>query len=139
MLSGFSFRRLWDLFWYPRLGWETSLFPLLTCGTQLTGGTRIDPIESQVPGSRFEVYTDGSKSDSEAGFAVCILEHGGPHEIFKFKLGVNNTAGLIIFQAELAATDFAVRWALEKKSKLILLRIASDPSRPSGSPGPGLR
>ncbi|GBL96463.1 hypothetical protein AVEN_229917-1 [Araneus ventricosus] len=20
------------LFWYPRLGWETSLFPLLTCG-----------------------------------------------------------------------------------------------------------
>ncbi|GBN02089.1 hypothetical protein AVEN_73291-1 [Araneus ventricosus] len=63
--------------------------------------TRVLNIESQVQGSRFEVYTDGSKSDSEAGFAVCILEHGEPYEIFKFKLGVNNT----VFQAELAAID----------------------------------
>ncbi|GBO38119.1 hypothetical protein AVEN_116634-1 [Araneus ventricosus] len=81
------------------------------------------------------MYKDGSKSDSEAGFAVCVLEHGEPYEIFKFKLGVNNT----VFQAELAAIDFAVRWALEQKSKLILLRIASHPSRPSEAPGPGLR
>ncbi|GBM92890.1 hypothetical protein AVEN_205219-1 [Araneus ventricosus] len=85
--------------------------------------------------SRFEVYTDGSKRDSEAGFAVCILEHGEPYGIFKFKLGVNDT----VFQAELEATDFAVRWDWKKISKLILLRIASHPSRPSGAPGPGLR
>ncbi|GBL78830.1 hypothetical protein AVEN_48825-1 [Araneus ventricosus] len=71
-------------------------------------------IEFQVPGSRIEVYTDSSKSDSEAGFAVCILDHGEPYEILKFKLGVNNTA----FQAELAAIDFAVRWALGKKVKV---------------------
>ncbi|GBM02565.1 hypothetical protein AVEN_178495-1 [Araneus ventricosus] len=45
----------------------------------------------------------------------------------------------MVFQAEMAAIDFAVRWALGKKSKLILLRIASHPSRPSGAPGPGLR
>ncbi|GBM61236.1 hypothetical protein AVEN_145414-1 [Araneus ventricosus] len=25
-------QRYRGLFWYPRLGWETSLFPLLTCG-----------------------------------------------------------------------------------------------------------
>ncbi|GBN91322.1 hypothetical protein AVEN_148866-1 [Araneus ventricosus] len=66
--------------------------------------------------------------------AVCILDHEEPYEIFKFKLGVNNT----VFQAELAAIDFAVRWALEQKSKLILLRIASHPSRPSEAPGPAL-
>ncbi|GBO41060.1 hypothetical protein AVEN_165919-1 [Araneus ventricosus] len=93
--------------------------------------SRVLNIESQVPGSRFEVYTDGSKSDSEAGFAVCILEHGEPYEIFKFKLGVNNT----VFQAEMAAKDFAVRWSLEKMSKLILLQIVNHPSRSSGAPG----
>ncbi|GBN93759.1 hypothetical protein AVEN_174333-1 [Araneus ventricosus] len=32
-----------------------------------------------------------------------------------FKLGVNNT----VFQAELAATDFAVRWVLENKVKFV--------------------
>ncbi|GBN28512.1 hypothetical protein AVEN_259043-1, partial [Araneus ventricosus] len=74
-------------------------------------------IESQVPGSRFEVYTDGSKSDSEAGFAVCILEHEEPYEIFKFKLGVNNT----VSQAQLAAIDFVVRWALGKKIKINII------------------
>ncbi|GBM84540.1 hypothetical protein AVEN_233806-1 [Araneus ventricosus] len=39
------------LFWYPRLGWETSLFPLLTCGKNNvpnpTGGTRIDLAQPQ--------------------------------------------------------------------------------------------
>ncbi|GBL72030.1 hypothetical protein AVEN_115058-1 [Araneus ventricosus] len=103
--------------------------------TEIPVETRVLNIESQVPGSRFKVYTDGSTNDSEAGFAVCILEHGEPYEIFKFKLGVNNT----VFQAELAAIDFAVRWALDKKIKLILLWIASHPSRPSGAPGPRLR
>ncbi|GBM60891.1 hypothetical protein AVEN_49650-1 [Araneus ventricosus] len=34
--------------------------------------------QQQCQGSRFE---DGSKSDSEAGLAVCILEHGEPHEV----------------------------------------------------------
>ncbi|GBL91005.1 hypothetical protein AVEN_184397-1 [Araneus ventricosus] len=97
--------------------------------------TRVLNIESQVPGSSFEVYTDGSKSDSVAGFAVCILDHGEPYEIFKFKLGVYNT----VLQAELAAIDFAFRWALERKLKLILLRITSRPSRPFGAADPGLR
>ncbi|GBN40228.1 hypothetical protein AVEN_245008-1 [Araneus ventricosus] len=36
---------------------------------------------------------------------------------FKFKLSVNNT----VFQAELAAIDFAVRWALEKKIKINII------------------
>ncbi|GBN06752.1 hypothetical protein AVEN_14639-1 [Araneus ventricosus] len=66
---------------------------------------------------RFEVYTDGSKSNSEAGFAVCILEHREPYEIFNFKLGVNNT----VFQAELAAIDFAVCWDLKKKIKINII------------------
>ncbi|GBO29258.1 hypothetical protein AVEN_159147-1, partial [Araneus ventricosus] len=79
--------------------------------------TRVLNIESQVPGSRFEVFTDGSKNDSEAGLAVCILEHEEPYEIFKFKLGVNNT----VFQAELVAIDFAVRWALGEKIKINII------------------
>ncbi|GBL75368.1 hypothetical protein AVEN_194566-1 [Araneus ventricosus] len=43
------------------------------------------------------------------GFSVCILKNGEPFRIFQFKLNKNNT----VFQAELAAIDFAVCWALE--------------------------
>ncbi|GBM50576.1 hypothetical protein AVEN_106646-1 [Araneus ventricosus] len=38
---------------------------------------------------------------------------------------------------KIAILAFVVRWALGEKSKLILLRIASRPSRPSGAPDPG--
>ncbi|GBM25488.1 hypothetical protein AVEN_62246-1 [Araneus ventricosus] len=41
-------KRLTSLFWYPRLGWETSLFPHVNNGKVTspypTGGTRIDPL-----------------------------------------------------------------------------------------------
>ncbi|GBM85296.1 hypothetical protein AVEN_231116-1 [Araneus ventricosus] len=47
-------RAVKGLFWYPRLGWETLLFPLLTCGKvsllNPTTGTRIDPNISKVTG-----------------------------------------------------------------------------------------
>ncbi|GBO32089.1 hypothetical protein AVEN_72704-1, partial [Araneus ventricosus] len=63
----------------------------------------------KVLNNQYEVYTDGSRIGDDTGFSVCILKNGEPFKIFQFKLNKNNT----VFQAELAAIDFVVCWALE--------------------------
>ncbi|GBM64551.1 hypothetical protein AVEN_232730-1 [Araneus ventricosus] len=63
----------------------------------------------KVLNNQYEVYTDGSRIEEDTGFSVCILKNGEPFKIFQFKLNKNNT----VFQAELAAIDFAMCWALE--------------------------
>ncbi|GBN08339.1 hypothetical protein AVEN_3937-1 [Araneus ventricosus] len=74
-------------------------------------------IKPQIENSQFEVYTDGSRIRDDCGFSMCILKNEHPFKIFKFKLSKNNT----VFQAELAAINFAVRWAQEKGFKLIYI------------------
>ncbi|GBN19152.1 hypothetical protein AVEN_46757-1 [Araneus ventricosus] len=63
----------------------------------------------KVLNNQYEVYTDGSRIGDDTGFSVCILKNGEPFKIFQFKLNKNNT----VFQAEIAAIDFVVCWALE--------------------------
>ncbi|GBO32207.1 hypothetical protein AVEN_237630-1 [Araneus ventricosus] len=75
---------------------------------------RIIGIKPQIENSQFEVHTDGSRIGDDCGFSVCILKNEHPFKIFKFKLSKNNT----VFQAELAAINFAVRWAQENGSKI---------------------
>ncbi|GBL76173.1 hypothetical protein AVEN_234454-1 [Araneus ventricosus] len=75
---------------------------------------RIIDIKPQIENSQFEVCTDGSRIGDDCGFSVCILKNEHPFKIFKFKLSKNNT----IFQAELAAINFAVRWVQENGFKI---------------------
>ncbi|GBM61125.1 hypothetical protein AVEN_152265-1 [Araneus ventricosus] len=84
---------------------------------------RINDIKPQIENSQFEVYMDGSRIGDDCGFSVCILKNEHPFKIFKFKLSKNNT----VFQAELAAINFAVRWAQENGLKI---KIYTD-SQPS--------
>ncbi|GBL79991.1 hypothetical protein AVEN_29016-1 [Araneus ventricosus] len=75
---------------------------------------RIIDIKPQIANSQFEVYTDGSRIGDDCGLSVCILKNEHPFKIFKFKLSKNNT----VFQAELAAINFAVRWTQENGFKI---------------------
>ncbi|GBN23726.1 hypothetical protein AVEN_52249-1, partial [Araneus ventricosus] len=75
---------------------------------------RIIDIKPQIENSRFEVYTDGSRIGDDCGLSVCILKNEHSFKIFKFKLSKNNT----VFQAELAAINFTVRWAQENGFKI---------------------
>ncbi|GBL77690.1 hypothetical protein AVEN_152913-1 [Araneus ventricosus] len=53
----------------------------------------------------YDVGTDGSRINSETGFAVCIFNTNISTEEYLFRLGSCNT----VFQAEMAAIDFAAR------------------------------
>ncbi|GBN31183.1 Putative protein in type-1 retrotransposable element R1DM, partial [Araneus ventricosus] len=57
----------------------------------------------------FDIYTDGSGIDGNVGAAVCIFKNNILSQSFQFKLSNYNS----VFQAELAAINFAVGWALE--------------------------
>ncbi|GBN83469.1 hypothetical protein AVEN_209919-1 [Araneus ventricosus] len=60
---------------------------------------------------------DGSRINSETGFAVCILKNNISTEECLFRLGSCNT----VFQAKLAAIDFAAGWALRNNAKINIL------------------
>ncbi|GBM40813.1 hypothetical protein AVEN_137319-1 [Araneus ventricosus] len=64
----------------------------------------------------YEVYTDGSKINEETGLAVCILNDNDNIQNFLFKLKPYNS----VFQAELAAIQFAANWAVSENSKINL-------------------
>ncbi|GBO38437.1 Putative protein in type-1 retrotransposable element R1DM [Araneus ventricosus] len=57
----------------------------------------------------FDIYTDGSGIDGNVGATVCIFKNNILSQSFQFKLSNYNS----VFQAELAAINFAVGWALE--------------------------
>ncbi|GBO44730.1 hypothetical protein AVEN_186451-1 [Araneus ventricosus] len=62
----------------------------------------------------YDVYTAGSRINSETGFAVCIFKNNISTEEHVFSLGSCNT----VFQAELDAIDFAAGWALRNNAKV---------------------
>ncbi|GBL87267.1 hypothetical protein AVEN_270533-1 [Araneus ventricosus] len=75
---------------------------------------RIIDIKPQIANIQFNVYTDGSRIGDETGPLVCFLKKEHLLKIFKFTLDKNN----IVFQAELAAINLAVRWAQDKGFKI---------------------
>ncbi|GBM85172.1 hypothetical protein AVEN_226229-1 [Araneus ventricosus] len=62
----------------------------------------------------YDVFMDGSRINSETGFAVCIFKNSISTEEYLFRLGSCNT----VFQAELAAIDFAAGWSLRNNAKI---------------------
>ncbi|GBN39378.1 hypothetical protein AVEN_92128-1 [Araneus ventricosus] len=71
-------------------------------------------INHRIPNSQFEVYTAGFRIDDNTGLSVCIFPKDETPDIYRFELNKNNT----ILQAELAAIDFGVRWALENHKSI---------------------
>ncbi|GBO22531.1 hypothetical protein AVEN_119431-1 [Araneus ventricosus] len=82
---------------------------------------RLINLDTNIPNSDYEIYTDGSRFENEIGFAVCILKHETDFQKHLFKLNVLNS----VFQAELAAIEFAVYWAVKEKVKVTYILIAS--------------
>ncbi|GBM37415.1 hypothetical protein AVEN_221557-1 [Araneus ventricosus] len=64
-------------------------------------------LDSKISNADYEIYTDGSRIENETGFAVCILKDEINIQNYLFKLNTFNS----VFQAELAAIEFAVNWA----------------------------
>ncbi|GFT21186.1 putative 115 kDa protein in type-1 retrotransposable element R1DM [Trichonephila clavipes] len=62
------------------------------------------PINTFEGPSEWEVYTDGSKIDSNVGFAVCIFFRGSPFKTYLFKIQDFNS----VFQAEFSAIGLSV-------------------------------
>ncbi|GBN29614.1 Putative protein in type-1 retrotransposable element R1DM [Araneus ventricosus] len=62
---------------------------------------------SEIQSPNYEVYTDGSRIEDQTGFAVCILQDNINIVNFLFKLKPYNS----VFQAELAAIQYAANWA----------------------------
>ncbi|GBN28880.1 hypothetical protein AVEN_174986-1 [Araneus ventricosus] len=75
---------------------------------------RIIDIKPQIANSQFEVYTDGYRIGGGCGLSMCNLKNEHPFKIFKFKLSKN----IIVFQAELAASNFAVRFSQKNGVKI---------------------
>ncbi|GBO15261.1 Putative protein in type-1 retrotransposable element R1DM [Araneus ventricosus] len=70
-------------------------------------------LDSKISNADYEIYTDGSRIENETGFAVCILKDEINIQNYLFKLNTFNS----VFQAELAAVEFAVNWAVKEKVK----------------------
>ncbi|GBM47419.1 hypothetical protein AVEN_175598-1 [Araneus ventricosus] len=62
----------------------------------------------------YDVYTDGSRINSDTGLAVYIFKNNTSTEEYLFRLGSCNT----VFQAELAAIDFTAGWVLRNNAKI---------------------
>ncbi|GBN43081.1 hypothetical protein AVEN_259971-1 [Araneus ventricosus] len=62
----------------------------------------------------YVVYIDVSKIDGNVGFSVCIFERNSLLPVLWYKLNILNS----VFQAELAAIDFAAGWVLDKNVKI---------------------
>ncbi|GBO19313.1 hypothetical protein AVEN_65724-1 [Araneus ventricosus] len=71
-------------------------------------------LDSIVPNAEYEIYKDGSRIENETGFAVIIPKDEINIQNYLFKLNTFNS----VFQAELAAIEFAVNWAVEEKVKV---------------------
>ncbi|GBM29165.1 hypothetical protein AVEN_50201-1 [Araneus ventricosus] len=71
-------------------------------------------LDSKISNADYEIYTDGSRIENETGFAVCILKDEINIQNYLFKLNTFNS----LFQAELAAIEFAVNWAVKEKVKV---------------------
>ncbi|GBL63372.1 hypothetical protein AVEN_12076-1, partial [Araneus ventricosus] len=68
----------------------------------------------QIQDIDFEVYTDGSRIENETGFAVCTFKDNENINNFCFKLQQHNS----VFQAELAAIQYAANWAASNNYKI---------------------
>ncbi|GBN91257.1 hypothetical protein AVEN_102284-1, partial [Araneus ventricosus] len=62
----------------------------------------------------FEVYTDGSGIDGNIGASVCIFNNNICTNTFQFRLSSFNS----VFQAELAAINFAAGWAVDNGARI---------------------
>ncbi|GBL87593.1 hypothetical protein AVEN_165196-1 [Araneus ventricosus] len=62
----------------------------------------------------YEVYTDLSRIGDNVGFSVCFFERNSLLPVFCYKMNSFNS----VFQAELAAINFAAGWALERNVKI---------------------
>ncbi|GBL55586.1 hypothetical protein AVEN_250688-1 [Araneus ventricosus] len=71
-------------------------------------------LDSKISNADYEIYTNGSRIENETGFAVCILKDEISIQNYLFKLNTFNS----VFQAELAAIEFAVNWAVKEKVKV---------------------
>ncbi|GBN30000.1 hypothetical protein AVEN_266527-1 [Araneus ventricosus] len=71
-------------------------------------------LDSKISNADYEIYTDGSRIENETGFAVCILKDEINIQNYLFKLNTYTS----VFQAELAAIEFAVNWAINEKVKV---------------------
>ncbi|GBN75428.1 hypothetical protein AVEN_220547-1 [Araneus ventricosus] len=71
-------------------------------------------LDSKISNADYEIYTDGSRIENETGFAVCILKDEINIQNYLFKLNTFNS----VFQAELAAIEFAVNWTVKEKVKV---------------------
>ncbi|GBM71097.1 Putative protein in type-1 retrotransposable element R1DM [Araneus ventricosus] len=71
-------------------------------------------LNSNIPNADYEIYKDGSRIENETGFAACILRDEINIQNHLFKLNTFNS----VFQAELAAIEFAVNWAVKEKVKV---------------------
>ncbi|GBO28272.1 hypothetical protein AVEN_152749-1, partial [Araneus ventricosus] len=69
---------------------------------------------STIENSDFEVYTDGSGIDGNIGASVCIFDNNSCINTFQFKLSSFNS----VFQAELAAINFAAGWAVDNGTRI---------------------
>ncbi|GBN69564.1 hypothetical protein AVEN_44601-1 [Araneus ventricosus] len=62
----------------------------------------------------YDIYTDSSGTDGSIAASVCIFNKNLLFDSYKFKLDNYNS----VFQAELAAINFAAGWALENNFKI---------------------
>ncbi|GBN29618.1 hypothetical protein AVEN_71903-1 [Araneus ventricosus] len=69
---------------------------------------------STIENSDFEVYTDGSGIDGNIGASLCIFNNNSCINTFQFKLSSFNS----VFQAELAAINFAAGWAVDNGTRI---------------------
>ncbi|GBN64552.1 hypothetical protein AVEN_202584-1, partial [Araneus ventricosus] len=77
---------------------------------------RLINLDINIPNADYEIYTDGSRIENETGFAVYILKEETNIQNHLFKLNTFNS----VFQAELAAIEFAANWAVKQKVKVII-------------------
>ncbi|GBO27566.1 hypothetical protein AVEN_175428-1 [Araneus ventricosus] len=78
---------------------------------QIPSRQKLINLDSKISNADYEIYTDGSRIENETGFAVCILKDEINIQSYQFKLNTFNS----VFQAELAAIEFAVNWAVKEK------------------------